>query len=92
VLQRVLVTGSLKRTQKGSEGEWTGMVYPAVNGIELRKNGFLLDPAQGLCMLEGNISQRVIGERSEKTRSPRPTRAIHCVIKVTSETLLLESS
>ena len=41
-------------------------------------------------MLEGNISQRVIGERSEKTRSPRPTRAIHYVIKVTSETLSLE--
>ena len=43
-------------------------------------------------MLEGNISERVIGERSEETRSRRPTRATHYVIKVTSETLLLESS
>ena len=43
-------------------------------------------------MLEGNISEHVNGECSEETRSPRPTRARHHVFKVTSETLLLESS
>ncbi|TWU05401.1 hypothetical protein Poly21_56980 [Allorhodopirellula heiligendammensis] len=41
-------------------------------------------------MLEGNISIRVTGERIEKSRSRRPTRAIHHVVKVTSETLRFE--
>ncbi len=41
-------------------------------------------------MLEGNISEHANGECAEESRSRRPTRAIHHVFKVTSETLLLE--
>lgn len=41
-------------------------------------------------MLEGNISEHINGECSEKSRSRRPARATHHVFKVTSETLLLE--
>jgi hypothetical protein len=46
---------------------------------------FLLDPAQGLFRLEGNIEHGVIGETCLETRSLRPVRATHYVIKVTSE-------
>ncbi len=46
---------------------------------------YLLDPAQGLCMLEGNTSRRVIGKLREETRSRSPIRAIHHVVKATSE-------
>ncbi len=53
MLQRGLVTGPLKRTQKGSEGERYRLVRLALNGIELRNYG-LLESAQGVCMLEGN--------------------------------------
>ncbi len=38
-------------------------------------------------MLEGNIFVRANGECSEKTRSRRPIRATHYVVKATSETL-----
>ena len=48
---------------------------------------YLLDPAQGLCMLEGNISGRVIGKLPEETRSRTPIRADQRVIKATSETM-----
>ena len=44
----------LKRTQKGSEGESTGGGLSAVNGMS-SEILYLLDPAQGLFMLEGNI-------------------------------------
>jgi len=62
------------------------MARPAVNGIELRNHCFLLDPAQGLFMPEGNTGHRVIGEWWTETRSPRPIRATHYVIKATNET------
>ena len=35
---------------------------------------YLLVPAQGLCMPEGNTSRRVIGKLREETRSRRPIR------------------
>ena len=47
----------LKRTQKGSEGESTGSGLPAVNDMS-SEILYLLDSAQGVCMLEGNISRR----------------------------------
>jgi hypothetical protein len=52
--------GDAKRTQKGSEGESTGSGLPAVNDMSFEIL-YLLDPAQGVCMLEGNISRRVEG-------------------------------
>ena len=48
---------------------------------------YLLDSAQGLFTLEGNISRRVYGKLRGKTRSRSSARAIHHVIKATSETL-----
>jgi len=48
---------------------------------------YLSDTAQGLCMLEGNTSRRVIGKLREETRGRTPTRATHRVIKATSEAL-----
>jgi hypothetical protein len=57
-----------------------------VNGIS-SEILYLLDPAQGLWMPEGNTSRRVIGKLREETRSPRPIRAIHNVNQATSETL-----
>jgi hypothetical protein len=57
-----------------------------VNGIS-SEIWYLLDPAQGLWMPEGNTSRRVIGKLREETRSPRPIRAIHNVNQATSETL-----
>jgi hypothetical protein len=48
---------------------------------------YLLDPAHGLFMPEGNTSRRVIGKLRDETRSRSPARATHCVIKATSETL-----
>ena len=76
----------LKRTQKGSEGERTACGHAAVNGMS-SEILYLLDSAQGLCMLEGNISGRVDGKLSGETRSRTPARATHFVIKATSETL-----
>jgi hypothetical protein len=46
---------------------------------------FLLDSAQGLFMLEGNTDDRDHGERFSETRSRRPIRVTHYVIKATSE-------
>ena len=48
---------------------------------------YLLDPAQGLCIPEGNTSRRVIGKLREETRSRRPIRVIHHVNQATSEAL-----
>ena len=76
----------LKRTQKGSEGEPTGCGPAAVNGMS-SEILYLLDPAHGLCIPEGNISRRVTGKLREETRSRSPARATHCVIKATSEAL-----
>jgi hypothetical protein len=47
----------------------------------------LLDPAQGLCMPEGNTAGRVIGKLPVETRSRSPIRVNHHVVKATSETL-----
>ena len=47
-------SGILKRTQKGSEGESTGSGLSAVNDMS-SEILYLLDPAQGLFTLEGNI-------------------------------------
>ena len=58
----------------------------AVNGMS-SEILYLLDPAQGLCMLEGNTSGRAIGKLSEETRSRSPIRATHHVVKATSEAL-----
>jgi hypothetical protein len=54
---------------------------------------YLLDPAQGLCIPQGNTSRRVNGELREETRSRRPIRAIQHVSQATSETrrFLVES-
>ena len=49
----------LKRAQKGSEGESTEGGLSAVNDMS-SEILYLLDPAQGVCMLEGNISRRDI--------------------------------
>ena len=76
----------LKRTQKGSEGEPTAGGLAAVNGMSPEML-YLLDPAQGLCMLEGNTSRRAKGKLREETRGRSPARATHGVIKATSETL-----
>lgn len=76
----------MKRTQKDSEGESTGGGPSAVNDMS-SEILYLLDPAQGLCMLEGNISRRIIGKLREETRSRTSARAIHRVIKATSEAL-----
>jgi len=76
----------LKRTEKGSEGEPTGSGLSAMNDMSSEML-YLLDPAQGLCMLEGNISRRVFGKLQEKTRSRSSARATHRVIKATSEPL-----
>ena len=88
---RVSRSRILKRTQKGSEGEPTGSGLSAVNDMS-SEILYLLDPAQGLFMLEGNISRRVLASCQR-----RPVlvgnvvllsaRATHHVIKATSETL-----
>ena len=57
VMLATLRSGSLKRTQKGSEGESTGSGLSAVNDMS-SEILYLLDSAQGLCMLEGNIPRR----------------------------------
>ena len=77
-------SATLKRKQKGSEDEWItgGPVTMNGNSSEIL---YLLDPAQGLCMPEGNTSRRVIGELHEETRSRRPIRATHHVSQATSE-------
>ena len=56
----------LKRTQKGSEGESTGSGLSAMNDMS-SEILYLLDPAQGLFMLEGNIARGVLASRE---RSP----------------------
>ena len=76
----------MKRTQKGSEGESTGSGLSAVNDMS-SEILYLLDPAQGLFMLEGNTSRCVNGKLREETRSRSSARATHHVIKATSETL-----
>ena len=55
---------------------------------------YLLDPAHGLCIPEGNTSRCVIGKRREESRSRRPIRVIHDVKQATSEALrfLIDSS
>ena len=79
-------SGILKRTQKGSEGESTGSGLSAMNDMS-SEILYLLDPAQGLFMLEGNISGRANGKLQEKARSRSSARVTHHVIKATSETL-----
>jgi hypothetical protein len=74
----------LKRTQKGNEGEPTGCGHSAVNGMS-SEILYLLDPAQGLCMPEGNTLRRVIGKLREETRSRTPAHVTQPVIKATSE-------
>ncbi len=61
----------LKRTQKGSEDEWTACSHASVNGIS-SEILYLLDPAQGLFTLEGNTSLRVLasGEKSPGVADP----------------------
>ena len=85
-IRRYLRSRILKRTQKGSEDESTVGGPAAVNGMS-SEILYLLDPAQGLCMLEGNTSRRDIGKLREETRSRSPIRATHHVIKATSEPL-----
>ncbi|MFB3106243.1 MAG: hypothetical protein ACE1ZA_15165 [Pseudomonadales bacterium] len=41
---------------------------------------YLLDPAHGLCIPEGNTSRRVTGKLREETRSRSPARAIHSLL------------
>lgn len=48
---------------------------------------YLLDPAQGLCMPQGNTLRRAIGKLREETRSRRPIRSVHNVNQATSEAL-----
>ena len=48
---------------------------------------YLLDPAHGLCIPEGNTLRHAIGKLREETRSRRPIRATHLVNMATSETL-----
>ena len=71
--------------QKGREDEWNGRGRPVVYGIELPCVVFpgalyLLDPAQSVCMLEGNIAGRVHGERPvQQSESPDPPSAADVV-------------
>ena len=81
----------LKRIQKGSEGELTVGGPAAVNGMS-PEILYLLDPAQGRCMLVGNVARSVLAscERRPGVARPlarSPARATHYVIKATSETL-----
>ena len=46
---------------------------------------YLLDPAQGLCIPEGNIDSSDIGELESETRGRRPIRVTHHVKQATSE-------
>ena len=41
---------------------------------------YLLDPAQGLCMPQGNTSRRITGKLCEETRSRRPIRSTHSLL------------
>jgi len=61
----------LKRTQKGSEDESTVGGPAAVNGMS-SEILYLLDPAQGLCMLEGNISGRILASSQRRPGVARP--------------------
>ncbi len=85
-IRRYFRSRILKRTQKGSEDESTAGGPAAVNGMS-SEILYLLDSAQGLCMLEGNTSRCVIGKQREETRSRSPIGATHHVVKATSETL-----
>ena len=85
--------------QRGSEDEWIVGGPAAVNGIS-SEIWYLLDPAQGLFMPQGNTSRRAIGKLREETRSRRPIRATHSLLaraavnQATSEALrfLIDSS
>jgi len=68
-------SGILKRTQKGSEGESTGSGLSAVNDMS-SEILYLLDPAQGLCMLEGNIFHCVMASDERRPGVARPL-ALH---------------
>ena len=70
-------SGILKRTQKGSEGESTVGGPAAVNGMS-PEILYLLDPAQGLCMLEGNISYGGLASGKRRPGVARPL-ALHNV-------------
>ena len=73
-----LRSGSLKRTQKGSEGESTGGGLPAVNDMS-SEILYLSDSAQGLCMLEGNTSRRVLAGCERRPGVARPL-ALHMML------------
>ena len=75
VMLATLRSGSLKRTQKGSEGESTGSGLSAVNDMS-SEILYLLDSAQGLCMLEGNISYRDLASCERRPGDARPL-ALH---------------
>ena len=73
VYKGVAGSGILKRTQKGSEGESTGSGLSAVNDMS-SEILYLLDPAQGLFMLEGNTAmprhwQAIRGDPESLVRS-----------------------
>jgi len=72
-------SSSLKRTQKGCEDESTVGGPAAMNGFS-SEILYLSDPAQGLCIPEGNITCRVNGERQEETRSLWPVRTTHSLL------------
>ena len=54
--------GSLKRLKRGRERESPEGSFSAVDGMS-SEILYLLDPAQGVCILEGNISRCVEGKR-----------------------------
>ena len=78
------MVGWLKRIQRGSEDERIAGGPAAVNGNS-SEILYLLDPAQGLCMPQGNIACSAIGKLQAETRSRRPIRATHNVNQATSE-------
>ena len=81
-----VVVVCLKHTQKGIEEEWTVGDPAAINGSS-SEILYLLDPAQGLCIPEGNIVCSVQGKLQKKPRSRRPVRVTHSVKQATSEAL-----
>ena len=71
-------SGILKRTQKGSEGESTGSGLSAVNDMS-SEILYLLDPAQGLCMLEGYTSYCALASGKRRPGVVRPL-ALHMML------------
>ena len=69
----------LKRTQKAGEDELTVGGPAAMNGIS-PEILYLLDPAQGLCIPEGNIVCSVNGKLQTKSRGRRPIRVRHSLL------------